>query len=316
MAGVASSRVTANKRNLSGRGITALHNGACRNRPVRSNAMRRAAYHQPASPAHTDAVMTWRTGALVLLLASAWRVIFAPPTLAASPERTHCGEYEAITEAEPGRQTAVRVVRRGRTERTIREGLEATVACEDLTGNGPPVLLIESYTGGVHCCMVLSVWQIQPSLKRLLRYESGALGFDVQRTTPKGPAQLVLGDDFFLQWKGLCQACMPEPMPLLTCLRQGRFVDCTRESPDLIRNRLRQYEVLMAEKGDPEPGYANGIALGYYALRVLLGEDDAAWAVLGVQATPAVVKWVDGHRREIRAWATERVRVLGRRWAG
>jgi len=207
-------------------------------------------------------------------------------------------------------------LRAGQTVRAIKSGVAASFTCQDVTGDGVTELLVESYTGGVHCCMVLQIFELAPRLRPLLRYESGALGFEVRDLDGNGRPELLLADDRFDGFDGLCHACSPNELPLAACFRAGRFEDCTREFPAFIREQIPGYADFLKTRASWQRPYAQGAALGLYALYALLGEESQGRdAVRAVVADPQVAAWLEKRRPTIRAWATDRLKALRDKWS-
>lgn len=235
----------------------------------------------------------------------------------APAERVRCGEYEAVAPAaSAGKPVEARISRAGQTVKTIKSGVAASFACQDVTGDGITELLVESYTGGVRCCMVLQVFELTPRLRPLLRYESGALGFEVRDLDNDGRPELLLADDRFDGFDGLCHACAPNELPLVACFRAGRFDDCTREFPEFIRERIPGYADFLKTRTSWQRPYLQGAALGLYALYALLGEETKGWeAVRAIVADPEVTAWLERRRPAVRSWATNRLKELREQWS-
>jgi hypothetical protein len=47
------------------------------------------------------------------------------------------------------------------------------VRCVDVAGDGRPDLVVERYSGGMHCCATIQVFQLQPAFRRVLNYLAG-----------------------------------------------------------------------------------------------------------------------------------------------
>lgn len=179
--------------------------------------------------------------------------------------------------------------------------------CTDVTGDGRPELIVESYSGGAHCCSTIQVFQLQPALRRILNFEAGnAGGFSVRRG-PRGRPALVLGDDGLAYYGDLCFACSPSYMPLVACYDGTRFAECTRQFPDVIqeaiRTSIKELKDAVRSTHDSRPYYMKGAALGVYAAYSLLGKEaNGLTTVIRIARDPEVTSWLVNQRGGVAKW--------------
>lgn len=259
-----------------------------------------------------------RTGLHVVVLAALLAWVTGPPagqTVDAAPTPTFCGGYTIrIVKAETRDLwpiTRVDILRRGRVVETASESQVSQVRCAEVTGDGRPDLVVELYSGGMHCCATIQVFQLRPRLRRTLDYPAGnALGFSLARDRAGRPGR-VLGDDGLAYYDDLCFACSPSSLPLVACFRGTRFADCTGEFPTLLQAAANDYTQALRDADrsshDSRVAYMRGAALGVYAAHVLLGrEADGLAAVRRVTTEPDVVIWLSRQRPGVMAWRANR----------
>lgn len=242
------------------------------------------------------------------------------------PRSLTCAGYRIVTDrpghvvAPQGSPTRLRILRGAQIvwaspgDETVIED----VRCEDVTGDRVPEVIMTQYSGGAHCCTSIYVLALKPSVRLLLNYEAGhAGGIEIRDLDRDRRPELILYDDSFAYFDDLCFACSPAGIPLIACFRDGRFVDCTRSFPDVLRREIASWSETLrkaAEEGPRDAAalmYMRGTALGLYANYVLLGADEHGWeAVHALAPYPAVTSWLGTHRETVRRWAATRAKKL------
>jgi hypothetical protein len=236
------------------------------------------------------------------------------PTQSAPKFPSECAGYTLrLSEAGQGvGATSDLEIRQGsRTVKTISDWRIMAVVCTDATGDGKPKLIVESHSGGMHCCTTIRVFLLQPSFRQILNYEAGNAGGFMVLRTPNGSPALALGDDSFAYYDDLCYACSPAHMPLVACYSNGRFVDCTRQFPQLIQEAIRssveRLKEAVADTHESRLMYMKGGALGVYAAHVLLGrEADGRALVMRIVPEPEVTTWLVNQRGGVMKWLRSR----------
>lgn len=199
----------------------------------------------------------------------------------------------------------------GRVVETVGDWGISGVECTDVTGDRRPELIVESFSGGAHCCSTVQVFQLQPSFRQILNYHAGNTpGFAVVRGI-RGRLGLALGDDGLAYHDDLCFACSPVHMPLVACYVSGRFAECTRQFPGLVQEAIRtsqdQLREALASTHESRPVYMRGAALGIYAGHALLGrEADGLAMVARMTADPGVRTWLASQRDGVMTWIRKR----------
>jgi hypothetical protein len=250
---------------------------------------------------------------LILLLAISTLILVPSfPAGADAAPRPSCGGYRLITSVQGSGALAARTlaIYRARTLAKVEGRGEIETACVDLTGDAQPELIIQTYSGGAHCCFEIFVYRLHPAFQRLLRYEANnAGGFKVHRLG--GRIVLELGDDSFAYYEDLCYACSPARLPMAACYGGGRFADCTRQFPQLVPTYINFYTGRLKEAArqtdESRLQYMRGGALGLYAAYALMGRASEGFsAVRGVTSEAAVLNWLEAQRGAVQKWMAGR----------
>jgi len=112
------------------------------------------------------------------------------------------------------------------------------MAAGDVNGDGVPDLVLESYSGGAHCCWIYYVFSLgeTPHLIKKFQNERGA-GFI--RNKVNGQVDIVTQDGVFDYFDGQCHACTTFPTVYLR-LEGDQLVDCgadhTHDYDEVIAN--------------------------------------------------------------------------------
>jgi hypothetical protein len=239
---------------------------------------------------------------------------FTPPAETANfPFRLHCDHQVVegarfITRPEVGRiRKAVRILQ------TVTDYRMTVVACQDITGDGTPELLVAPFAGGVS--EALHIFALNPILHRILYYKGG--GFYGIKRVKNGPAVLVLDDVHFASYEGLCPDCgAPGHLPLLACFEGGRFTDCTSEYPSLIADfaYFNKVQLRRAVAADADVMNARGSALGVYATYLLMGEGQAGiHTVDKITNSQTLTAWLLDQTDTLERWFAKRGNELLRR---
>lgn len=160
-------------------------------------------------------------------------------------------------------------------------------AGEDITGDGVPDLVVQAFTGGMHCCSQATVLSLGPALRELGTID-GADG-DVEFTDVDGDGlpEVKIGDWRFAYWREYPFADTEVPEVILK-FRDGAYrpaCDLMREDPP-DENTLRRKARELARGwtgGDPPPDL-----WGYAVDLVYAGHPDVAWRFLDVAWPPRI----------------------------
>jgi len=151
------------------------------------------------------------------------------------------------------------------------------------SSNGHPEVIVESYSGGAHCCEEIIVFSAPKRgasgswrMFRMGVYDGGAR--PPRDLDGDGLAEILVRDDAFHYAYG-CYACGYAP-PVIISVREGRKVDITRRPsfrPVLRDEEKRIVRRMRESKADNGGRVENGLLAGYVALKFLLGEGKEGW---------------------------------------
>lgn len=242
-----------------------------------------------------------------------------PPMLLLLAAFLTCGAYTSrvVPVRSAGADKQVEIARDGQVALTLRAGVAASVHCADVTGDGLPDLIIESFSGGVHCCNEVRVVDLAGTPRMVFRFDGGVGLQRLKNLDGTHRLEMVLTDDFFDGYAGLCHACSPTALPLVVCAADGGLTDCTRRYPVIVHRAVERFRALLAERRGMSEDYVRGAALGMYAASTIV--DDEATALEAVRRAGAaadIMIWLDGQRPAVRAWAANRLRARGGGSAG
>ena len=256
-----------------------------------------------------------------VIAAAAALAAFVPARAAAQPippSRLDCAGYVIVPSgfAEPGRPTRLSIQKDGRLLETVSDWRISAAECGDVAASPTEELVVRSFSGGARCCETTRVFALDGLAPRLLlTYEGGnATGVEVRDIDGDGRKELILGDDSFAYFGDLGFAGSPARLPLVACFANGRFGDCSRQFPDLLRQGRDSYLARLKPAATPEAlTDAKGNALGVLALSELLGEAEQGLdAVRRVVASEQLAGWLARALPQIRDWSAARAKKLKR----
>jgi hypothetical protein len=155
----------------------------------------------------------------------------------------------------------------------------SNIFLKDLDGDRTPEVIVETYSGGAHCCTSFEIysWQQNKFLTASIGMRNGS-GGSFKDIDGNGSQEFLSYDNSFLYTFSSYADSFP-PTQIYN-LRQGKLVETTRNYPKYLRERLKSFEKAIAKlKGSPSGG-GNGVLAGYVAQKSLLGEFPEAWEVL------------------------------------
>ncbi len=149
--------------------------------------------------------------------------------------------------------------------------------------NGYSEVVVESYSGGAHCCEEIVVFSAPADGVEKVWWKVRLGTFDGGARPPRdldgdGLSEIMVRDDAFYYVYG-CYACSYAP-PVILSVRGGRKVDITRRSsfrPVLRREEKRIASRMRQSMTENGGRVENGLLAGYVALRFLLGEGAEGW---------------------------------------
>ena len=215
-------------------------------------------------------------GGLVVLAAAAWTTGgSAAPQVHVRAKATwvkHDLEY---------RRVQVRITRDGGSWTSAPLGttyaVRPSVHVRDLDADGEPEVLLDTYTGGAHCCSVTYVFRYLPGSRRYAKtfHTFGNVGYSAKNVDGRERVELLTKDD---RSAYVFTAYAASFFPIqLWHVDDGRFVDVTRRFPGLVESDanglLTEYQRVRRERAD-----VRGVLAAWLADQYLLRKEDAGWA--------------------------------------
>lgn len=146
------------------------------------------------------------------------------------------------------------------------------VKVADLDGDGEPEVLVDTFSGGAHCCLTarLLTWNGTGYTPKDFNY--GDVGYQLKDLDGDGRLELVGQDPVFSgAFTAFAASAFP---PLVLHVSKGAFVDDTKQFPKLIRSDAAKLlkDLRKAKRGDD----VRGILAAYVADQYLLGKASVA----------------------------------------
>lgn len=149
------------------------------------------------------------------------------------------------------------------------------VSLQDLDTNGIPEVIVETYSGGAHCCTNFKIytWRNNQFIEQDTGFLDGS-GGEFSDLDEDGKIEFVTSDNSFLYKFSSYAASFPPSLVL--SFRNGELQDTTRQHPKELRSRAWQmYQSFLEAKKGNYP--VNGFLAGYVAQKILLGEYQQGW---------------------------------------
>jgi hypothetical protein len=144
---------------------------------------------------------------------------------------------------------------------TLPPGRKA-VAVVDLEGEGEPEVVVDSYTGGAHCCTISKIWRFDGGAYSAIEHDWGNQVYRLRDFHPDGRLEFRSADDRFSYAFG-SYAGSRWPVQILR-YRNRRMRDVTRRFPRLVRRDMRGHRRLYVRSRragyDPRPALAAYVA--------------------------------------------------------
>ncbi len=162
-----------------------------------------------------------------------------------------------------------------------------------ITGEGPPELVIQTFSGGAHCCFTAYVYTQDPGeLVNLHQgdWRSGGIR-TVKDLDQDGKDEIV----FLYSYDYLdriCFACSPGVIRVFAW-EKGRFVDATPRFPERTEKLMKEaYAEIKQAHGD----WKFGAAATYWINAYALGRGEEAWRRLEKELSPELMARLERNR--------------------
>lgn len=148
----------------------------------------------------------------------------------------------------------------------------STLKVADLDGDDEPEVLVDTFSGGAHCCLTarLLTWDGTGYQPKDLSY--GDVGYQLKDLDGDGRLELAGQDPVFSSaFTAFAASAFP---PLVLHVSKGKVVDDTKQFPALIRKDAASLlkDLRKARKGDD----VRGVLAAYVADQYLLGKASVA----------------------------------------
>ena len=145
----------------------------------------------------------------------------------------------------------------------------------DLDGDREPEVIVNTYTGGAHCCTISSLYRYSPTENRYTETNRDwqHSGYRLEDLDHDGIPEWVSGDDRFARFASY--AASGRPLQIWQ-YRQGDFIDVSRQFPQLIYENAHQLWQSYQEAKSQEHE-TKGMLAGYLAAKYLLGQGLDGW---------------------------------------
>jgi hypothetical protein len=149
------------------------------------------------------------------------------------------------------------------------------VFLKDLDKSGTPEVIVETFSGGAHCCTSAFIYTKRQGKFQVVETgpkDGGGVGY--QDLDGDGTIELISKDQSF--YYAFSAYAFSFPPSQIFSLKDGKLVDTTRNYPRYLRAELQRMFAAI-ERLTREDGQINGVLAGYVAQKALLGEFDQGW---------------------------------------
>jgi len=145
------------------------------------------------------------------------------------------------------------------------------VSFDDLDNNGTSEVIVQTYSGGAHCCTAYKVytWQDGEFVMAQLGPADGR-GGEFKDIDSDGNSEFITFDqNFFYAFSSYAGSFPPS---IILTFRDGNFEEVTQQYPQYIRSQAWRKYLRVRDNQ-----YSNGVLAGYVADKILLGEFEEGW---------------------------------------
>ncbi|MFP4008087.1 MAG: hypothetical protein ACLFV6_08815 [Spirulinaceae cyanobacterium] len=150
--------------------------------------------------------------------------------------------------------------------------MHGNVSFDDLDNNGTPEVIIQTYSGGAHCCTAYKVytWQEGEFVLAELGPADGG-GGEFKDLNNDGNSEFITFDqNFFYAFSSYAGSFPPS---IILAFRNGSFEEVTQQYPQYIRSWAWQKYLRIRDNNYD----TNGVLASYVADKILLGEFEEGW---------------------------------------
>ncbi|ASC74200.1 putative thylakoid lumen protein [Halomicronema hongdechloris C2206] len=155
----------------------------------------------------------------------------------------------------------------------------SSVELQDLDSDGTAEVITEYYSGGAHCCMMITTYGLRGDTFIEIPFAPLDGGGRFRDLNQDGHSEFITTDNAFLYAFGSYAGSFP-PTVIMT-FQSGRFIDTTAQFRDYLRGHAWQmYQALL--RAQDHDGEVNAVLAGYVAQKIRLGEFEQAWEFMQV----------------------------------
>ncbi|HEY3411947.1 MAG TPA: hypothetical protein VGM51_02710 [Armatimonadota bacterium] len=207
---------------------------------------------------------------------------------------------------------------KGKVLAALSDAIVANTAIREINGGGSPELVVNMFSGGLHCCFTNVVFTQDGGFRRLIDLPGGQIeGITaVKDLDGRGRPEIIMYDNnIWAYYDDLAFAYCPS-MPLIIGWNGARYVNQTAKFPQQTLDSAKGYQAdllaaLRKPRKDDNPTWReerrHSAALGYFSNMLVVGKGSEAKAWLRNHAPRETGSWLSGHESEIRktvvAWS-------------
>lgn len=168
------------------------------------------------------------------------------------------------------------------------------VSFHEIDGQAPEELVIDTYSGGAHCCFTTHMYQLDDPTKEMY---TGKSFFSLEDLDGDGKEEVISRSMVYLEDIPFC--CQPF-YETVGVWNGENFVDRTALFPAFAEANMAQNrtELLEANSTQDEVGQKSA-AFGFYANAVMLNQGEQAWQWLEQNAASNILEWLLPFRETI-----------------
>jgi hypothetical protein len=151
----------------------------------------------------------------------------------------------------------------------------ASVSLKDLDNDKNAEVIVETYSGGAHCCTnnIVYLWQLNK--QEFKQLETGEIngGGTFQDLNKDGKFEFTTIDNNFLY--AFSSYAGSYPPSLILTIENGDFKNVTSQFPQYLK--AIAWDMFKVIKENQNEGEINGVLAGYVAQKILLGQYEEGW---------------------------------------
>lgn len=152
------------------------------------------------------------------------------------------------------------------------------LSVRDLDGDGEPEVLLDLYTGGVHCCSNTLIFHLDRGIYWPVDGRWGNYHYSLRDYDRDGRPELVTVDDRFAY--AFAPFAVTVPPIRIWHFDRGRLIDVTREFPEVVFKDARVILLIYEQARKLKFREVRGMLASYMATQYLLGREQQGWRIV------------------------------------